>query len=153
MNIKNYKIGFSLTGLIAFIIPMIPNVFWAVLPPVSSSLPANDAAIPAIGVIGSICQSLMIAIQILLINKERKTTKSKKWIAAIALICLLGYLLSWVVYYKVTITPLLLLGMAVLPSIYFICVGLYLDNYLSIIPAVTFAVIHITTTAENYLIH
>lgn len=151
MNFKNYKMGFSSIGIIAFILPMIPNIFWAVLPPVSSTLPANTAITPAIGIISCICQSLMVAIQIMLIKKERKASKSKKWIAVLAIICLVGYLFSWVVYYTITITPLLLLGMAVLPSIYFVCVGLYLENYISLIPAVIFGIIHILTTAINYL--
>src|SRR5665647_883667 len=128
MTIKNYKIGFSLTGLMASLIPMIPNIFWAILPPVSTTLQANDAAIPAIGVISSVCQSLMIAMLIILINKERKASNRKKWIGGIGVLCLTGYFLSWAVYFTGSITPMLLVGMAVLPSIYFICVGLYLEN-------------------------
>ncbi len=41
--------------------------------------------------------------------------------------------------------------MAVLPSAYFICVGLYLESYPSLIPATLFSMIHIGTTATNYL--
>lgn len=151
MNIKNYKIGFSFVGLIAFIIPMIPNIFWALLPPVATDLPANTAATPAIDILQAVSQYLMIAVLIMIINKERKSSISKKWIAGIAVTCLLGYLLSWVVYYTVAITPMLLVGMAVLPSIYFICVGLYLENYISLLPAIIFAASHITTTMQNYL--
>lgn len=39
-----YRIGFSPVGLVAWLLPLAPNVLWAVLPPVSSSLGANDAA-------------------------------------------------------------------------------------------------------------
>lgn len=151
MILKNYKIGFSLTGLIAVLLPMIPNIFWAILPPVTTTLQANDAAIPAIGLLGSSCQFLMIAMLIMMINKERKASQQKKWIGGIAVICLIGYFLSWAVYFTAAITPMLLVGMAVLPSVYFIAVGLYLENYPALIPTAIFAAIHIVTTAQNYL--
>jgi len=151
MNVRKYKIGFSLIGLIAFTIPMIPNIFWALLPPVVENISDNKAAIPIVDIIQMMSQIIMIALLITLINKEHKSTPSKKWIGGIALICLIGYFASWIIYYTFEITPLLLLGMAILPSIYFICVGLYLDNYPALIPAVVFASIHIVTTAQNYL--
>jgi hypothetical protein len=151
LSAKKYKLGFSLVGLIACLLPMIPNVFWAFLPPVASTLPANDSALPFVAVTGTVCQSLMIALLILVINTRRQPTTSKKVLAAVGVVCLVSYLLFWVLYFTAPITPMLLLMMAILPSVYFICVGLCLENYPSLIPATLFALIHISITAASYL--
>jgi len=90
MIFKNYKIGFSLTGLMAVLLPMLPSIFWAVMPPVTTTLQDNDAAIPVIVLLGSVCQVLMIAMLIMLINKEAKASPQKKWIGGIAVICFIG---------------------------------------------------------------
>lgn len=148
---KKYKLGFSLVGFIACLLPMIPNVFWVLLPPVSSTLPANDSALPFVEVTGTVCETLMIALLIVVANTRRHSTTSKKVLAAVGVACLMSYLVLWVLYFTAPITPMLLLMMAVLPSAYFICVGLYLENYPSLIPATLFALIHISTTATSYL--
>lgn len=147
---KKYTFGFSRVGFIAFLLPMIPNVVWALLPPVSSTLQANDSAPPFIEVIGTVCQSLLIALLILLVNTRRQSSTSKNFLAAAGVACLIGYLVLWGVYFTAPITPMLLLMMAVLPSAYFICVGLYLENHPSLVPATLFALIHIASTATSY---
>ncbi|MEO6956795.1 MAG: hypothetical protein ABI137_08640 [Antricoccus sp.] len=120
----------------------------------TASPPANDSALPFVEAIGTVCQSLMIALLILVVNTRRKsetsTDSNKRVIAAVGVACLIGYLALRVVYFTTPITPMLLLMMAVLPSAYFICVGLYLENYLSLIPATLFALIYIATTAISF---
>ncbi len=93
----------------------------------------------------------MIALLILLVNTRRQAPTGSVLAAVVAITCLIGYLLLWVLYFTASITPMLLLMMAILPSAYFIGVGLYLENYPSLIPAGLFALIHIATTATNYL--
>ena len=131
-------------------LPMIPNALWVLLPPVSSTLPAKAAASAFVEVTGTVSQSLMIALLILVVNTRRQSTTSKNVLAAVSVACLISYVVLWGVYFTSPITPMLLLMMAVLPSVYFICVGLYLENYPSLIPASLFALIHITTTAASY---
>lgn len=91
---------------------------------------------------------------ILVVNTRRKsetsTDNNKRVIAAVGVACLIGYLALRVVYFTTPITLMLLLMMAVLPSAYFICVRLYLENYLSLIPATLFALIYIATTATSF---
>src|SRR5688572_1740613 len=106
---KKYKLGFSLVGAVASLLPMIPNVFWALLPPVSSTLPANDSALPFVDATGIVSQSLMIALLIFVVNMRRQSTTSKKVVAAVGAACLIRYLLLWVLYFTAPITPLLLL--------------------------------------------
>lgn len=147
---RKYRFGFSLVGFVAALIPSLANIPWALLPPVSSTLPANDSPVPFVDVAGTVSQALMIALLILLINTRRQPRASKTVLAAVGVACLVGYLMLWVWYFNAPITPTLLLMMAVLPSAYFICVALYLQNYPALIPATLFALIHIATTATSY---
>jgi glucose uptake protein GlcU len=148
---KKYRIGFSRLGFIASLLPLIPNVFWILLPPVSSTLRANDSGHPLIELVGTVSQSLMFAMLILIVNTRPRSMSNTTVPGVVGLICLIGYQASWVSYFTAPITPAHLLMMAVLPSIYFISVGLYLKNYPSLIPAILFGLIHISTTAANYL--
>ncbi|MFK5636095.1 MULTISPECIES: hypothetical protein [unclassified Ornithinimicrobium] len=138
-------------GLFASLLPVIPNILWIILPPVPSSLFANDSGLPFVEVVGTVCQALMIAVLILVVSTRKQSTANKVVTGAVGLVCLTGYLLLWVWYFTAPITQVLLLMMAVLPSVYFVCVGLYLKNYPSLIPSTLFAVIHISSTAAQYI--
>lgn len=149
--VKKYRLGFSRTGFTAILLPMIPNVLWVLLPPVSSTLPANNSAPRFVEVGGTVAQSLMMAFLVVVINTRWQSTPSTKVFAAVSVACLISYLVLWGVYFTAPITPMLLLMMAVLPSLYFICVALQLGNYPALIPASLFALIHTATTAASYL--
>ncbi|MGM1029953.1 MAG: hypothetical protein ACQEWM_08795 [Actinomycetota bacterium] len=151
LSAKRYRLGFSPVGCIGALIPLIPNVFWALLPPVSSDLPANESAVPFVGALQSASQVLMIALLMLVIDTRRRSTTSTTIFAAVGATSLIGYLLLWVLYFTTPITPMLLVLMAILPSAYFVCLGLYLGNHPSLAPVTLFALLHIATTAENYL--
>lgn len=148
---SRYRLRFSLAGFVAFVVPMIPNVVWAFVPRAGPPLPVNDSVATFIEVSGAVSQVLMIALLVMVVNTRRQSLSSKKFVAAVGAACLIGYLVLWVVYFTAPITPMLLLMMAVLPSAYFICVCLYLENYPSLVPATLFALIHISTTATSYL--
>lgn len=148
---RTFKLGFSPLGFIAVLVPMIPNALWVFLPAVSSPLSANTPFPPWVHVIGLICQSLMFAFLILVINTRRRSTPGTTVVAVVGGLALVGYLVLWVVYFLTPITPITLVMMAILPSAYFVCVGLYLQNYPSLVPATLFASIHISDTVMSYL--
>ncbi|AVZ39890.1 MULTISPECIES: hypothetical protein [unclassified Dietzia] len=146
-----FRLGFSPLGCVAVLLPMIPNVLWVLLPPVFSPLTADTPFPPWVHVIGLVCQSVMIALLILVINTRRRSTPGTAVVGLIGALALLGYLVLWVLYFLTPITPTILVMMAILPSVYFLCVGLYLQNYPSLVPAALFASIHISDTAMSYL--
>ncbi|MDX2358820.1 hypothetical protein [Dietzia sp. PP-33] len=148
---KAFRLGFSPLGFVAVLLPMIPNALWVLLPPVSSPLTANTPFPPWVQLIGLVCQSLMIALLILVINTRRQPTPGTVVVGLIGALALVGYLVLWVLYFLTPITPTILVMMAILPSVYFLCVGLYLQNYPSLVPAILFATIHISDTAMSYL--
>lgn len=148
---RKYRFGFSPLGLVAVLLPMIPNALWVILPPAPSPLRADGPLPPWVDMIGLVCQSLMIALLILVVNTRRHTTPSNTVLAALGVTALAGYLALWVLYFVTSIPPTGLVLMAILPSAYFLCVGLYLQNYLSLVPACLFAIIHLGDTSLSYL--
>ena len=146
---KTYRLGFSRTGFVAILLPMIPNVVWVLVPPVSSTLPADDSAASFVEVAGTVSRSLMMTFLVVVINTRRQSTPRKRVLAAVGVVCLISYLALWGVYFTAPITPMLLVMMAILPSAYFICVAFYLENRPALIPASLCALIHVATTAAS----
>ena len=149
---KKYKIGFSVKGCISFLLVMIPNIIWAIVPPAHDTLAGNNAAYPIFDVLQNICRFLIIALLVFVIHKSEKENKQIKAYIVAAAVCLVGYYLSWVLYYAGNTNPwLLVMGLAASPSLFFIFVGLWLKNYLALIPSIFFAIIHIAVTFINFV--
>jgi len=148
---KQYKFGFSIKGLIAFLLVMAPNIVWMIAPPVNDVLAGNSAAAPALDIVQNVCRWMVVALLILLVNKSEKKNKLSKIFIAAAALCLLVYYVSWALYYIGYADPwMVVIGMAAAPSLYFIFVALWLNNYPAVVPGIIFAVIHTAITFINY---
>ena len=69
--IKKYRIGFDIWGLIIFIIIMIPNFIWFVVPAPNDIL-RGESITETVDAIASICQVLMVMSLCIFINQNRK---------------------------------------------------------------------------------
>lgn len=147
---RGYRIGFSPAGLVASLLPLAPNVLWAVLPPVTSSLGPNDAGPWFVEMAGAASQVSMIALLVMVVP-TRSSTARHRVVGATSIVCLAAYLASWGWYFTQSVTPALLVAMAALPAVYFIGVCLCLRNRPALVPAIAFAVIHVSTTGASYL--
>jgi hypothetical protein len=91
-----------------------------------------------------------VALLILLINKGGKS--NRKLYIILAILFLTGYYAAWILYYKGMVSPwLLIIGLAAMPPLYFLFAGLWMRNYVVLIPCVIFGVTHIAITCSNYL--
>lgn len=149
-SMKQYRFGFSSEGLFAFLLAMLPNIIWALIPPANDVLSINRIVFPVWDVIASISQWLMIAALAVLINQSAIKEQRTKMLIGSAALCLAGYYLFWILYYTGVINLWLFVGMAVLPTAYFLLVALWLKNYIAVIPAALFGVIHITLSCITY---
>lgn len=85
---KKYKLGFDISGLVLFLIVMLPNFIWFAVPAPNDILRAESVT-PAIDMMGSICQVLFVAALCVMINKKRKKLRlSPLLISSIAFIIL-----------------------------------------------------------------
>ena len=148
---NNYNLGFSLKGFLAFMLVMIPNVIWMIVPPSNNPIAANSAMYPLFDIITGISKAMMITLLIILIPKKNRHGKGKKIYIKFALFCLVIYYVMWILYYAGIINPWMLVGMAVFPSAYFIFVELWLNNYIAITPSAFFGIAHIAITFSNFV--
>ncbi len=148
---KRYKFGFSLKGFLAFLLAMLPNIVWAVIPPFNDVLAASTAAFPVWETIAAASQWLMIAALVLFIHQDPEQEQHPRQLVGSASFCLAGYYVFWVLYYAGVASPWLFIGMAVLPTAYFVLAALWLKNYIALVPAALFGAIHIVLTCIAYL--
>lgn len=147
---KNYVFGFSLMGLILYALQLLPNIIWMLAPPANNALTKNSSAYPILNIIEQVFGIMTVALLILLINKDGG--RNSNLYIGLAILFLVVYYIAWIFYYKGVVSPCLLItGIAAMPPLYFLFVGLWMKNYISLIPCVIFGVTHIAITWSNYL--
>ncbi len=147
---RNYAFGFSLVGLGLYALQLLPNVIWMLAPPANNVLTKNSSAYPILNIIEQVLGITTVAVLILVIDKGGGRNSSLYLGAAI--LFLLGYYVAWIFYYRGVVSPgLLILGIAAMPPLYFFFAGLWMKNYVALIPCVIFGVTHVAITCSTYL--
>lgn len=143
----NYYFRFSWKGLIVFLLPMIPNIFYFLLPaPEGIGNIANNHIILDVMEHGS--QAIFIFVLIFVMSKQTSKIQSPYTIGMATI--LIFYFVLWILYFTGKANLIVLLGMAILPVVYFILAEIWLNNYLAIIPTVLFGIVHTIITNINY---
>ena len=88
MKLKNYKLGFDIWGLLLFLIIMIPNFIWFVVPAPNDVL-RTDSVTEQIDSIASICQVLMVIALCIFVNRKKCKLYITPLIIAVIICCLL----------------------------------------------------------------
>lgn len=151
----NYKLGVSWTGFIVVLLPMLPNLFYFLFPPVNvPPAAANGAKI--LDIIESICRIGFMLLLIFLVNGQKVNFRSAYLI--FMLIFLLLYYALWIKYF-VGGRDYQLLGqsflfipgpMAVFPVMYFVLASLWLGNFPAGIVTVLFGIVHIIISYQSF---
>ena len=136
----NYYFGFSWKGLIIFVLPMIPNIFYFLIP--ASEISRNNANSHLIlDVLEHGSQAVFVFLLIFVISKK---ASEMRWPYTFGMaIMLILYYGLWVVYFTGNANPVIFWGMAVLPVVYFILAEIWLHHYLAIIPTLLFGIVHV----------
>ncbi|WP_032121136.1 hypothetical protein [Clostridium amazonitimonense] len=143
----NYHFGFSWTGFIIFLLPMIPNIFYFLIP-TSDASGNNVNSHLILEVLEHGSQALFIFLLIFVIRKQTSEILCAYTIAMA--IMLIFYYVLWIFCFIGKANLLILLGMAVLPVAYFILAEIWLHNYLAIIPTVIFGIVHVIITYMDF---
>ena len=146
---KNYSLGFSVYGLVTVALVMAPNILWMFFPPANDVLATGQTSLPLPDILENAGRIALFVLLVLLVNRQGET--GRRSFLTVAVACLAGYYLLWGLYFAGIAAPALLVGMAVLPSACFLCVTLWLRNYIALVPALLFAATHICITCYNYL--
>lgn len=147
----HYQFGFSLKGLFVYLLQLLPNIIWISMPPANNVLANNSSAYPILDAAEHVFGMVTVALLILLISKDSGENKEASLYIGLAALCMVGYYVSWVLYYLGVVSPWLLVGgLALLPPLYFVFAALWLRNYVAIIPCVIFGIMHVAITYSNY---
>jgi hypothetical protein len=148
--IKNLKIRFSIFGTIIAAAELLPNIIWAIFPPVLNRLSGNssDNMFLEIGE-----HVLGVSIVILLVFLKNVSVKKKIPVNIYSLVsfsALLGYWICWLLYFCGIQNNAVIYLMVVLPPISFFFAGIAEKVYPISIVAAAFIVFHILVTMENF---
>lgn len=147
---RNYVFGFSMIGLLFYALQLLPNIIWMLAPPANNVLTKNSSPHQILNIIEQVFGIMTVAMLILLINKNAE--RNNNLYLGLAILFLLGYYFAWVFYYRGVVSPwLLITGIAAMPPLYFLFVGLWMNNYVALIPCVIFGITHIAITCSTYL--
>lgn len=147
--------GFSVEGLIVFLLPMVINIFYVIFPPkqteeaVSLKMPVLEAIEQGtrIAYAGAVC--------ILVSNLKIDYTGAFLYISIIFLVL---YHIVWIRYYigsrDVRLLGTKFLGvpmpLAVFPVLYFIAASIWLHNYIATALMVIFGIVHNIISYRNF---
>ena len=116
--IKKYKFGFEAWGSVLFLIVMIPNLIWFAVPAPNDILRAPSIT-PTIDTIGSVFQVLFVGSLCFIVSRDRKPLRFSVLIISV-LVCVLIYLLGWILYYKGFTQPPVFLILTIFPCLAFV---------------------------------
>ena len=143
----NYSFSFSLTGFLIVLLPMIPNVFYFLLPnAISSEKTENKLFILNIIEHGS--QFIYIAILIFITTNKDLSMQSIYFIGMV--VCLVVYYILWILLFSGHKNLIILISMAIFPVVYFIFSEIWINNFLAIIPTVIFGIVHVIITCKDF---
>lgn len=146
----SYTFGFSPICLLLYLLQALPNIAWILSPPENNVLAKNRSSVPLFNWVEHVFGILTVALLVLLVNEDGG--KSSILFIALALLFLAGYYVSWLFYYKGVVNPwLLVIGLAGMPPFYFLCIAIWMKNYVAVISCIIFGAAHIAITCKNYL--
>lgn len=148
--LKKYKLGFEIWGLLLFLIMMIPNFIWFVIPAPNDILRVNSVT-EKMDTIASICQVLMVVSLCIFTNRESKKLCVTPFMIIVAGCCLL-YFISWIVYYVGIANVMIILGLTILPCAAFLFFAIDRKNKIAMIPILAFTICHLIYGIVNFII-
>ena len=148
--LKKYRLGFDISGLVIFLIIMLPNFIWFTVPAPNDIL-RQESMTPIVDIIGSVCQILFVASLCIVINKERNSIRVSPLLISSAF-CIGLYFLGWVLYYNGIVNPMVMICLTLPPCIAFIFFALDRKNIIAFIPTACFTICHLIYGTVNFIL-
>jgi len=151
--LRQYKIGFSIYGLIAFALQELPYLPWFLWTPVNNPLANNIPKNIFFGILEKFGGVLTVALLIIIINKSVIYPIFKNKLFFISVLCLTTYYICWIFYFLgFTNAWLIVIGLSAVVPIYYLFIALWLKNYFAIFTSIIFFVGHTGSNMINYLL-
>lgn len=146
---KSYKIGLDIGAIIVFMIVMLPNFIWFVVPAPNDIL-RTESVTETVDAIASISQVIMIVCMCMFVHKDANKLSLTPAVKGV-IFCVLIYFMCWVVYYIGVTNAVIVLGLTIPPCIVFVLYGIDRKNYIALVPALVFLVCHLIYAIANYI--
>jgi len=151
--LRQYKIGFSIYGLIAFALQELPYLPWFLWPPVNNPLANNIPKNVCFGTLEKFGSILTVGLLIIVINKSVIQPKFKNKLFCISVSCLITYYICWIFYFLgFTNSWLIVIGLSAVVPIYYFFIALWLKNYFAIFTSIIFFIGHTVSNMINFLL-
>ena len=137
------KISFNIYGLLLFLMIMIPNIIWFIVPAKDDVLRVESVT-PWMDHVASIFQTIMILCLCFISKKQEKKY------GLLSVICVMLYFISWILYYCSVVHISVILAMCVFPCLAFIFYEIKTRNWLALIPTLIFSALHLAHGILNF---
>ena len=149
-EIRKYKIGFDILGLLLFLIIMIPNFIWFAVP-TSNDILRNESITPVIDMIASIFQVIMVIALCIIKNKHCQKPMKKIWFKLI-IVSIIIYFAGWIVYYIGIVNALVILDLCIAPCVAFMLLSIARKNIFAFILSIMFMICHALYGIINFIV-
>ena len=149
-EIRKYKIGFDIWGLLLFLIIMIPNFIWFAVP-TSNDILRNESLTPMIDMIASIFQVIMVISLCIIKNKQCQKSMEKTWFKWIV-IAIIIYFVGWILYYIGIVNSVIILDLCIAPCVAFIIFSINRKNIIALIASLIFMICHVLYGIMNFIV-
>ena len=149
-NVKNYKLGFDLWGLIVSLVIMLPNFAWFALPAPNDVL-RSESVTPTVDFVAQIFQVIMIAALCAVVNVARDKPMKRGHLIGVAA-CIGLYFAGWAAYYAGIVNAAVILDLCLAPCGAFLLFALARKNGFALVSAGAFAICHLIFAIANFLI-
>ena len=154
---KNYYLGISFIGIVAFAIQEIPYIVMPFVKPSSNPIMKKSNEIKWIGVAQGILGVLSMILLMLIVRDDvklipRETARERTFFFLMILMILINFI-GWTLYYMgYQYGWLIIISQFAVVPLYYLFFGLWKSNYLLVGTAVLFFVIHTINGIMNFAV-
>ena len=149
-EIRKYKIGFDILGLLLFLIIMIPNFIWFAVP-TSNDILRNESITPVIDMFASIFQVIMVIALCIIKNKHCQKPMKKIWFKLI-IVSIIIYFAGWILYYIGIVNALVIIDLCIAPCVAFMLLSIARKNIFAFILSIMFMICHAIYGIINFIV-
>ena len=139
-DLRKYRFGLDVWGLVLFALVMVPNFIWFAVPAPNDVL-RGESVTPGLDIAASVFQAGLVGTMCLLRNRGAQRPMGPGWRLAIAGALAL-YWTGWILYYQGITHVFLLLGQCVTPCLVFACFTAARKNGAALLCALGFFICH-----------
>ncbi|MDR1209317.1 MAG: hypothetical protein LBK41_03230 [Clostridiales bacterium] len=142
---RKLRLGFSPYGLLIVSLQALPNIVWALWPPIPDALNGNASSVPFVEYGEHVLGVAIVVMLLFLVGERARGGWAAGGFAGIAL-----YWLCWALYYAGIQPNPVIYAMVILPPAAFFCAGMAERVWPVAAASALFLAFHLTVALENF---